>query len=204
LLEKVLGCRVDAIVGMDVLRKTSFTIDYESKQILFGPIQDMRFSVPFESDPPFVTVRMTLQNRSARLLIDTGDPAVMLFQSQLHDSKGLQDVGNDIGTNLAGQFQRRRVRVSEIALGKEKLSPQIIFIVNDKRTMDVTLTVYLGLGAFSFAKSPLTSNTGDSGGNGSALRRDRRRWCPCASERIRLRELTPKRALPDWPLNFIP
>jgi hypothetical protein len=34
--------------------------------------------------------------------------------------------------NLAGRFQRKRVRLSEIALGKEKLSPQIGFIENDE------------------------------------------------------------------------
>jgi hypothetical protein len=132
-LKKALGCKVDALVGMDVLRKTSFSIDYGSKQILFGPIQDVRVSVPFESEATFITIRMTLQNRPVRLLIDTGDPAVMLFQSLLHDSKGLEDCGTDTGTNLAGQFQRKRVRVSDIALGKEKLNPQIVFIVNDER-----------------------------------------------------------------------
>ena len=68
-----------------------------------------------------------------RLLIDTGDPAVMLFQSLLHDSKGLQDSGNETGTNLAGQFQRKRVRVAEVGLGKEKLGPQTVFIVNDAK-----------------------------------------------------------------------
>jgi len=132
-LERVLGCRVDAIVGMDVLGKTSFSIDYEAKQVLFGPIQDVRFSVPFESGSPNMTVRMTMQNRQVRLLIDTGDPAVMLFQSLLHDSKGLQDFGNETGTNLAGEFQRKRVRVSDVSLGKEKLSPQIVFVVNDPK-----------------------------------------------------------------------
>ena len=132
-LEKALGCRVDALVGMDVLAKTSFSIDYQSRQVLFGPIQDERFSVPFESGLQFMIVKMILQNRQVRLLIDTGDPAVMLFQSLLHDSKGLQDSGNETGTNLAGQFQRKRVRVAEVGLGKEKLGPQTVFIVNDAK-----------------------------------------------------------------------
>ena len=50
-LEKVLGDKVDAIVGMDVLAKTSFSIDYKKKQVLFGPIENARFSVPFATAP---------------------------------------------------------------------------------------------------------------------------------------------------------
>jgi hypothetical protein len=131
-LEKGLGCKVDAIVGMDVLRKSSFSIDYKRKQILFGPIENVRFSVPFETSPPYVTIRMELQNGPVRLLIDTGDPALMLFQSRLRDAIGLQTIGLETGNNLGGQFQRRKVRVSEITLGKEKLAPQVAFIVNDQ------------------------------------------------------------------------
>ncbi len=35
-LQKALGFKVDAIVGLDVLRKSSFTINYKAKEILFG------------------------------------------------------------------------------------------------------------------------------------------------------------------------
>jgi predicted aspartyl protease len=131
-LEKAMGCRVDALIGLDILGKTSFRIDYRSNQILFGPIEDARFSVPFESGPPFVTVRMELQNRDVHLLIDTGGPGLTLFRGALHDLNGLENLGSNTGINLGGQFQRKRVRVSKIALGQEKLNPQTVFIVDDQ------------------------------------------------------------------------
>src|SRR5438552_8392261 len=60
--QKALGHKVDGIVGLDVLRKSSFTINYQAKEMLFGQIENLIFSATFETDTPVVTVRMGLQN----------------------------------------------------------------------------------------------------------------------------------------------
>ncbi len=44
-LQKALGFKVHAIVGLDVLRKSSFTINYKTKEILFGPPESLTYSV---------------------------------------------------------------------------------------------------------------------------------------------------------------
>jgi Aspartyl protease len=131
--QKALGYRVDAIVGMDVLRKSSFGINYRTKEMLFGPAGSLSFSAPFETDTPVVTIQMNSQHRQMHLVVDTGGPDLMLFQSSLSDSPDFQALGTEKAMNVSGTFQLRRVRIPEVYLGKVNIGSQIALVVDDRK-----------------------------------------------------------------------
>jgi predicted aspartyl protease len=152
LFQKAIGYKLDAIVGLDVLRKSSFSINYRTKEILFGPVESMSFSAPFETDTPVVTIRMESQHRQLRLMIDTGGPDLMLFHSRMSDSTGFQTLGTEKVTDAGGAFLRRKVRIPEVYLGKAQIGSQVGFVVDDRKDEGDNFDGVLGVRGAQFWK----------------------------------------------------
>ena len=77
------GVRIDAIVGLDVLVRASFAIDYRSRVLTFAPVVRADSTAPLEVTWPFITVRLTAAGHESRLLVDTGSPDLVLFRTRL-------------------------------------------------------------------------------------------------------------------------
>ena len=77
------GVRIDAIVGLDVLARTSFSIDYRKRVLRFSPDGREESVAPLELVWPFLTVQMTIAGQQVRLLVDTGSSDLVLFKSRM-------------------------------------------------------------------------------------------------------------------------
>jgi hypothetical protein len=77
------GVRIDAIVGLDVLARTSFSIDYRKHVLKFSADGREESVAPLELVWPFLTVQMTIGGQQVRLLVDTGSSDLVLFKSRM-------------------------------------------------------------------------------------------------------------------------
>jgi predicted aspartyl protease len=133
-LEQTLHVRIDVVIGLDVLAQDGFTINYESKKILFGASSVLPVQVPMQSGTPFASVITRVDDVSYRLLVNTGIPSLMLHattaQPWIQDVK----VGQfSLFTNPAGgQVIGKRLAVSSLRVGDLELGRKTAFVVNDE------------------------------------------------------------------------
>ncbi len=71
--------RLDGIIGMDVLGRASFAIDYARRRLSFGVGTRTRHLIPLGPDPVFPVVSVDIGGVPAELIVDTGASHVVLF-----------------------------------------------------------------------------------------------------------------------------
>jgi predicted aspartyl protease len=131
--ERDLGVRIDAIVGLDVLSARSFSIDYNSRKIIFGQLPIATHSIPFETQPPLITIKANVDGRALRLLVDTGASGLMLFRDHGFDRLPTLDVQNS--DNISGTFGREQIEVSDLQFGNFYRRKQAAYIVRSPQSI---------------------------------------------------------------------
>jgi predicted aspartyl protease len=83
-LSRISGCgRIDGIVGLDLLRLRSFDLDYRSRRITFDAIPEPRWTIPFQTLAPLLSVDVTIGGQPVRLMVDTAAAGLVLFPRRL-------------------------------------------------------------------------------------------------------------------------
>jgi hypothetical protein len=132
-LQKDLGIRIDAVIGLDVLSLSNFSINYTTKRIVFGVTPVSGSSVPFQSAPPWLTVRMEVDGVSIDLLLDTAASGILLFQSRIRDRlPQLNSLGERKSSNMGGDFPLQRVLLATTNFGETDFGQQKAFVVEDQ------------------------------------------------------------------------
>ena len=113
-----LGCCVDAIIGVDVLTRRSFSIDYGQRLLTFGPLVASGRSVPLEVIPPFLIVRLTLGGQPIHLVVDSGSRDLVLFAKRVRDRlPNLMVRDEKLLFHISGMSRLQRVLLPPIDAG---------------------------------------------------------------------------------------
>jgi predicted aspartyl protease len=112
------GTSLEGIVGLDVLRVSSFSFDYAARRMAFGPVEESTSAVPFQSVSPLLTVDLTVGRSVARVVVDTGAPRLTLFPNRMQSRlPGFLLKGATTAHGPGGTSQLRDVELASVRLG---------------------------------------------------------------------------------------
>ena len=132
-ISRGLGTRIDAVIGLDVLGATNFTVDYAKHRIIFGAASAEHHTVPFTSGEQFITVNVKSGGRQLHLLVDTGTPQLVLFESRL---RGVDYVPTSVvgtGHNASGNVRFGAVVLPQAKIGTLEVGPQPASVVKSQQ-----------------------------------------------------------------------
>jgi Aspartyl protease len=130
-LERDLGIPIAGIIGLDVLSKSSFRLDYEKREIEFGDISHVGIAVPFDARAGLAVAEVRIEGQAARMLVDTGSDRVVLLGGNFPDL-GWLALRNTSQTGRSLVNREMPVQVfsaPNILLGKQHFSKERAYLV---------------------------------------------------------------------------
>lgn len=119
---------VDAVIGLDLLRLSSFSIDYDAHRVTFGPVHTDS-GVPIDVDGGSITVQLMMGDRKVRLLVDTGAQTLVLYEDRVAGRlPQLKMERETFGVSMGGWVQSKRGFISNVRIGDAPLEG-IVFLV---------------------------------------------------------------------------
>jgi predicted aspartyl protease len=121
-IEQALGTRIDAVIGLDLLSRQNFSLDYRRKQLAFFGKASLGGPIPFEireeAGGTYVLISLQMNGERLRMLLDTGTRDMMLFKRRLPGGlRQLPVQGKDFNLNAGGRDSLAVVEVPAVNLG---------------------------------------------------------------------------------------
>jgi predicted aspartyl protease len=81
------GIGPQVLIGMDLLRRTNFVIDYKAHRLIFGSAPALPHSAPLVSagsNPRLAVIQSTIMGKTLRLQVDSGFEGLLLYRTRLN------------------------------------------------------------------------------------------------------------------------
>lgn len=131
-LESELGFRPDVMIGMDILRRTSFMIDYKKRRLRFAAPRPAAHSAKLARGGRFAIIESKVLGKILRLKIDTGFNSLLVYAGRIRVLPGLAEsagwVKSAVQTARVHIFEAPEIQVGgwhafHVAMGLTDESP---------------------------------------------------------------------------------
>ena len=135
---------VEGIIGLDVLRLRSFTIDFGRRKITFGAPRVLRSSTVMEVDQSYLAVEVRIAGHPVRLLVDTGVRSILLYRDRMGDRLPNVKIEQQIrGASLSGSALLEVVTLPRLQLNGTELQRRAVLLQNSPAGLLPSVDGYL-------------------------------------------------------------
>ena len=132
-IEQALATRIDAVIGIDLLARQNFSLDYRRKKLVFGAIAaapgQITFETKQEAGGTYILIPLESGGERLRVLLDTGTRDLMLFQPRLKGSlRQLHPRAQEFNLNAGGRDLLTEVEMQSVNLGQLSRRKQRAYI----------------------------------------------------------------------------
>ncbi len=146
----------DGLIGLDILRQTSISIDYEARTVEFGGCVHSGVSCAYYDKLPFVPVILQVGGKRMTLSLDTGAAHLILYQKRAEGRMSIKATGEkrEIET-LDGKLKLRCAEVTDIHLDETHFESLPAFLL-DRRVSEGEPDGVLGVAALGLKRLTLS------------------------------------------------
>ena len=146
----VVRTETDGMIGLDLFSQSPFTIDYELKKIVFGPIDPSLVVIPYHPDLPYAVVDLELRDQKLAILVDTGTTDLLLFDSELRNClAAVKKTNTENWSNMGGELPVTKAQLAEAHFGTVPWGKRGAYIVQDYGKQPFGLAGLLGTSKLS-------------------------------------------------------
>lgn len=121
-ISRGLGVRIDAVIGLDVLGETNFSVDYSKSKLIFAAVAEPN-TARFASGPQFMIVDLKNGGRLFHLIVDTAAARMVLFTDHLQDADFQWTTETGTGRNVVGSIPLKTIVLMQARIGTQEMGP---------------------------------------------------------------------------------
>ena len=147
------GIRVDALIGLDLLKISNLGIDFSSKTLSFGEMSHSVHSMNFYTKAPYVMLRMEVDGVPLCLKLDSGAGTYLLLYRGRVNGRFAWRLTDEFRTvrHLGGKAKARKVFLIKVRMADTEWGELAALLLTERQPSPGTLDGAVGLGALGLS-----------------------------------------------------
>jgi predicted aspartyl protease len=138
----------DGIIGMDLLKFTNFSIDFDTGKIMFYPLEQKVSVVPGNPLLQCPVLEVQVQGHSVRLILDSGLSGIILYEERLRKQiPRLRIAGHVADVTMGGRVQAKQATIPDVLVGKTNRDVTALLVASPASEMLPGIDGIIGIGA---------------------------------------------------------